>query len=211
MIRFFIVRHGETAWNAGGRIQGHTDVELTKTGLEQAQLAAKRLQNEKIDLVYSSDLKRASVTGEAIASLHSVPVITTPLLREACLGEWQGLTLREAAEKFPKEYEAYSRDSIAHRPPEAERLEEVIARCRQFLDDVIEKHPNSSLAVACHGGSVRGILAAAFGLGPELYRRVRLDNGGITILDITDNRPLLVSLNDTCHMTKQGIGNGADS
>lgn len=210
MIRLFIVRHGETAWNADGKIQGHTDVALTEAGLEQARLAAKRLQAEKIDIVYSSDLKRASVTGEAIASLHNTTVITTPLLREAYLGEWQGYTLQEVAEKFPEEYAAYSQDSIANRPPGAERLEEVIARCRRFLDEVTGKHPESNLAIACHGGTVRGILAAAFGLGPELYRRIRLDNGGVTVLDIIDGRPLLVSLNDTCHMTRQGIGSGVD-
>lgn len=210
MTRLFIIRHGETAWNADGRIQGHTDVALTEAGVEQAWLAAERLRTEKIDAVYSSDLKRASGTGEAIALIHRVPITTTPLLREANLGEWQGLTLKEAAERYPDEHAAYMKDSVANRPPGAERLEDVIARCRRFLDNIQERHPTGNIAVACHGGSVRGILAAAFGKGPELYRQIRLDNGGITILEITDGRPLLISMNDTCHLAKQGIGSGAD-
>jgi len=210
MTRLFIVRHGETAWNADGKIQGHTDVPLTEVGIEQARQAAERLRTEKIDAVYSSDLKRASVTGEAIALVHGVSVTTTPLLREANLGIWQGLSLKEVAEKYPTEHAAYKKDSIANRPPGAEKLEDVIARCRQFLDDILEKHPSDSIAVTCHGGSVRGIIAAAFGLGPEIYRRIRLDNGGITILEITDGKPLLISLNDTCHLSGQRIGHGAD-
>jgi alpha-ribazole phosphatase/probable phosphoglycerate mutase len=210
MIRFLLVRHGETTWNADGRIQGHTDVELTEKGLEQARLAAEKLHIEKIDAVYSSDLKRASVTAEAIAALHSLPVMTTPLLREANLGNWQGLTLSEVAEKYPTEYEAYKKDSIANRPPGAEHLEEVIARCAQFLKETIAAHPDQSIAVACHGGSVRGILAAAFGMGPELYRRIRLDNGGITIIELNQGKPLLEKLNDTCHLSGQLIGSGVD-
>ena len=210
MTRFILVRHGETAWNASGRIQGHTDIELTEKGLEQARLAAESLRNENIDAVYSSDLKRASVTAEAIATIHNLPVITTPLLREAFFGSWQGMNHLEIAEKYPNEYEAYKKDSIANRPPGAEHLEEVIARCARYLKETTAAHPDQCVAVGCHGGSVRGILAAAFGMGPELYRRVRLDNGGITIIEIDNGKPLLEKLNDTCHVSGLVIGSGAD-
>ena len=210
MTRFLLIRHGETAWNADGRIQGHTDVELTEVGLEQARLAAERLRNEKIDVVYSSDLKRASATGEAVAKIHKLPVKTTPLLREANLGRWQGMTMQEVAEKYPKEYAAYSKDSINNRPPDAERLEDVIKRCRRFLDKVTELHPDATIAVACHGGTVRGLIAAALGAGPEIYRRIRADNVAITILHIISGKPLLVTMNDTCHLSTGSIGSGAD-
>jgi broad specificity phosphatase PhoE len=210
MTRLFMVRHGETAWNADGRIQGHTDVELTEIGREQARLAAERLRRERIEAVYSSDLKRASVTGEIIAAIHGLEVTTTPLLREAFLGEWQGLTTQQAAKKFPHEFAAYSQDSISNRPPGAERLEDVISRCAQFLDSVRQAHPDGGVAVAAHGGAIRGIIAAAFAVGPEVYRHIRLDNGSLTVLDISAGGPLLVSLNDTCHLLKEGIGSGAD-
>lgn len=209
MTRLVLVRHGETAWNADGRVQGHTDIPLTKKGLEQARLASEQLKNERFVAVYSSDLKRACVTGEIIAAPHGLPVSTTPLLREAYLGRWQGLTMQEAAEQYPDEYAAYIKDSIANRPPGAERLEEVIARSAEFLKH-IEAHQDEIIVVACHGGTVRGLLAAAFGVGPEIYRRIRLDNGGITILEMNSGRPLLVTLNDTCHLLAQGVGNGVD-
>jgi alpha-ribazole phosphatase/probable phosphoglycerate mutase len=201
MTRFYIVRHGETAWNADGRIQGHTDVELTQAGIEQARLAAERLGRERIDSVYSSDLKRAAATAEIIAAPHGLKVATTPLLREAFLGEWQGLTMQQAAEEFVEEYAAYVSDSIANRPPGGERLEDVIARCSEFLSQAAAEHPAGRVAVAAHGGSARGIIAAAFGLGPEVWRRIRLDNGGLTVLEIDRGRPLLVLLNDTISCT----------
>jgi len=200
MTRFLMIRHGETAWNADGRIQGHTDVDLTEVGIEQARLAADRLRGEAIDAVYSSDLRRAYVTGEVIAEPHGLGVITTPLLREAYLSAWQGLTMQEVAARFPEDFERYRRDSVANRPAGAERLEDVIARCASFLEEATSAYPDGCVAVAAHGGAIRGILAAAFGVGPELYRCIRLDNGGLTVLEMDHGRPLLVTLNDTCHM-----------
>lgn len=210
MTTFYIVRHGETAWNANNRIQGHMDIELTEKGLEQARLAAERLRRERIDVVYSSDLKRASVTGDAIASVHGLDVIRTPLLREANLGHWQGLTIQEAADKYPDEHAAYIQDSIANRPLGAERLEELITRCKQFLSEAVAAHPGEHVAVAAHGGSVRGLIAAAFGFGPEIFRRVRMDNGSLTVIEIDANKLMLICLNDTCYLSGQGVGDGAD-
>lgn len=211
MTRLYIVRHGETLWNADSRIQGHTDIELTENGIQQAKLVARRLSSEKIDAIYSSDLKRAFVTGESINEFHGLTINSTELLREAFLGDWQGLTMAEVAEKYQKEHSDYLKDSIANRPPNAEKLEEVIARCNKFLSDLLANHAGQNIAVTTHGGAIRGILAAAFEMGPELYRRVRLDNGGLTIIDFDrNNNPLLVALNDTCHLFKAGIGDGAD-
>jgi broad specificity phosphatase PhoE len=210
MTQFTIVRHGETSWNAEARIQGHTDVPLTEKGIQQARMAGARLKNERFDAVYASDLKRAYVTGEEIASVHGLDVIPTPLLREANLGEWQGMTLRDVEERFPEQYVEYRRDSIGHRPPGAEKLEEVIARCREFIDMAVKEYPDGKIAVAAHGGSVRGLVAAAFGVGPELYRRIRMDNGSITVFEIRDGEPYLKLLNDTCHLLVEQVGDGAD-
>jgi alpha-ribazole phosphatase/probable phosphoglycerate mutase len=211
MTEFYVVRHGETAWNAEARIQGHTDVPLTPKGIDQARRAGQRLSCEQFDAVYASDLARAFVTGEEIAAPHGMKVVPTPLLREANLGQWQGMTLKEVAEQYPEQHAAYVKDSIGHRPPGAERLEEVIDRCKQFISFAVENHPTGRLAVAAHGGSVRGLIAAALGLGPELYRKIRMDNGSITVFEVTGDRTVLKQLNDTCHLTSENVGDGADS
>ncbi len=210
MTEFYVVRHGETSWNAEARIQGHTDVPLTEKGIDQARRAGRKLADESFDVVYASDLARAFVTGEEIAAPHGLKVVPTPLLREANLGEWQGMTLKEVAERYPEQHAEYVKDSIGHRPPGAERLEEVIERCREFIAMAVERHPEERLAVAAHGGSVRGLLAAALGLGPELYRRIRMDNGSITVFDVVGDRATLRLLNDTCHLTVDKLGDGAD-
>ena len=76
--RLLIIRHGETAWNAERRIQGHTDIPLNDTGRQQARALAEALTDSPIHAVYSSDLQRAEETGRIIAASHDAKVITTP-------------------------------------------------------------------------------------------------------------------------------------
>ena len=203
MISLYIVRHGETMHNLENRVQGHTDSPLTDLGKRQVSAIADKLASEKFTTIYSSDLGRARTTAEVIASRHNLPVHTTSLLREACLGVIQGLTQAEFAEKYPEEYRKWKENSAENRPPGAEKLEEVIERCRQFLTEITEKHQNGEkLLAAVHGGSVRGLICAAFNLPPTFYRNIHTANASLSILDI-GNRPALRLLNDTCHL--QGL------
>ncbi|RYR28515.1 hypothetical protein Ahy_B01g052657 [Arachis hypogaea] len=105
-----VVRHGETAWNADGRIQGHLDVELNEAGRQQAAAVADRLSREpKISFIYSSDLQRAYETAQIIASrCGGLEVIKDSDLRERHLGDLQGLIYREAAKTHPIAHKAFS-------------------------------------------------------------------------------------------------------
>ncbi len=102
MGKWLIVRHGETEWNAQGRIQGHTDVGLSEQGQQQARLVAQRLAGETIDLAYSSDLSRAKETAEIILDGREVPFHTTPRLRERYYGVFEGLPAEERNDRYPE-------------------------------------------------------------------------------------------------------------
>ncbi|XP_055959634.1 uncharacterized protein LOC126655698 isoform X1 [Mercurialis annua] len=104
-----VVRHGETEWNADGRLQGHLDVLLNDTGRQQAAAVANRLSKEpKIAAIYSSDLKRALTTAEIIAaSCGGLEVVEDGDLRERHLGQLQGLVLRDTAKVNPEAYQAF--------------------------------------------------------------------------------------------------------
>ena len=200
MIMLYLVRHGETVYNREERIQGHNDSPLTDLGLRQAEAAADRLAAVPLAAVYSSDSGRALATAEAIASRHNLPVTTSALIREAYLGQVQGLTRGQFEQRYPKEFRLWREDSVAFRPPGAERLEDVIQRCGAFLAQVVSGHDDrEQIAVALHGGSLRGIICAAFGLPPSFYRCIHLSNGGLTILEVGDP-PGIWLLNDTCHL-----------
>ncbi|XP_015576717.1 phosphoglycerate mutase-like protein 4 isoform X2 [Ricinus communis] len=141
-----VVRHGETEWNANGRLQGHLDVELNDAGRQQAALVADRLSKEhKISAVYSSDLKRALVTAEIIAaSCGGLEVIKDADLRERHLGDLQGLVLQDAARVSPQAYQAFiNRRTNQDIPLAVERvsinfISEVYLLCKEFLGSIEE-------------------------------------------------------------------------
>jgi len=200
-VKLICVRHGQTDWNAENRIQGHLDPELNELGIRQAKAVAGALADEHVDAIYSSDLQRAHVTAGIIAERHGLPVVLEPLLREVCLGEWQGMTIPEIEEGYRQEYAAYRRDSVANRPPGAERVEDVIERARLFIEMVLAERPEGNMIVVAHGGIIRGALCYALDSGPSLYRQVRLENAGITVLGFSaDGPPHIYGMNETCHL-----------
>ena len=95
MTTLLLVRHGETDWNAEGKLQGHTDRPLNDYGRRQAQALADRLAGEAIDAVYASDLSRARETAEILGARLGLPVVVDPDLREKNWGSWEGLTSDE--------------------------------------------------------------------------------------------------------------------
>jgi hypothetical protein len=95
MTELLLVRHGETDWNAEGRLQGHTDRPLSDYGRDQARQLADDLATEAFDVIYASDLARARETAEIVAERLDVPVNVDPDLREKNWGTWEGLTSTE--------------------------------------------------------------------------------------------------------------------
>ena len=96
-MRLLLVRHGLTLSNVQGRYTGQSDVSLTEVGKRQAEAVGKRLATEGLNVIVSSDLQRARDTANAIARHHNLPVWNDADLREASLGEWEGLTYREVS------------------------------------------------------------------------------------------------------------------
>ncbi len=102
MSRLLLVRHGITESNSARRFAGYSDVELSVAGYEQVGRLRDRLANEKIDAVYSSDLKRALATAEVISSEHKVDIVTCSELREMNYGDAEGLTFEEISRLYPE-------------------------------------------------------------------------------------------------------------
>ena len=118
----YITRHGETEWNAEGRIQGHTDVPLSERGREQAQMLARRLAGVRIDAAYSSDLSRAAETARVALGERDVPLAFTSDLREYNKGVFEGMTAAEYQRKFPHLFEASMRTTWILRHRKAKRF-----------------------------------------------------------------------------------------
>lgn len=198
MITLYLVRHGETTYNAEGRVQGHEDPPLTPLGFRQAKAIADRLASEKIDAVYSSDLVRATSTAEIIAARHSLSIETTALLRESNLGVLQGMTREEVEERYPKEVCEWRRDPVKYRPPGGETTDQVIGRARQFLDSLTTRGSLTAVIVG-HGGSLRGMVISALSLPIDTYHKLHFSNAGLSVVQLAERRELRL-FNDTCHL-----------
>jgi probable phosphoglycerate mutase len=157
-----LVRHGETDWNRDGRWQGGSDTRLNELGREQARALAGELDGS-IDVLYSSDLARASETAEIVAERLGLEVRLDPRLRERSFGSWEGLTSPEIEERFP---DAHRRWQAGEGPgaDDAEPFDAFADRVSGFLTDVLDRHPAESVLIVSHGGSIRVIHALAAGL-----------------------------------------------
>jgi broad specificity phosphatase PhoE len=153
-----LVRHGETDWNAAGRLQGHTDRPLNDFGRRQAKELAERLAGEGADAIYASDLQRAKETAEIVGQRLGLPVVLDPDLREKNWGNWEGLT---GDERVHVEFEGESTES--HR-------DRVMGAVRR----IVERHPGGRVIVVTHGGSLRRIQAQVNGVAEPV-----LDNCGV--------------------------------
>ena len=149
MTTLLLVRHGETDWNADGRLQGQTDRPLSEFGRRQARRLAGELANEGVDAIYASDLARARETAEIVGERLGLPVVLDSDLREKDWGTWEGLT---AAERDHVEF--------VGEPTEAH-----LERTLRALRRIAELHPDGRrVVVVTHGGSMRRVQTEVLGL-----------------------------------------------
>ena len=152
MGKIVLARHGETDWNIERRYQGHLDPPLNATGRRQSEELAGSLAAERIDAIYSSDLRRALETTQIVGGRLGLPVVTDQGLREVDLGSWAGLTPIEVAERFG---ESAMHDGET-RGEHTERVVEAVRR-------IAARHPEGSILVVTHGGSIRALERAVNG------------------------------------------------
>lgn len=204
MTEFILIRHGETEWNATGRIQGHRSVPLNARGLQQAHAVALRLKSESFDALYSSDLSRAVQTAEAIVQQTGHAIHTDPRLREWDLGVLSGLTRTDAEKQYPNAYAIY-RDSRIHDPvPDGESIFDRYRRMTTCLEDLAAIYPNKRLVVVTHGGPLGDCYYRAMNKPLHLPRDFELYNAGLNLFAIQDGIWTLNTWGDIEHLKQIG-------
>jgi probable phosphoglycerate mutase len=174
MIRYILVRHGETVENAAGICQGHLDGRLSEKGRQENRELAKRLRGEKIDLCYSSPLSRAKETGEEILKHHPVALQTDPRLAERDMGILTG-------RHFPDDYNPMGNY------PQMESLDHMAGRLRSFLAECTGKPGGQSVLLITHGITLVVLLRVLNRLGLENLERETIPrNSSVTILEKED-------------------------
>lgn len=182
--RLCIVRHGETDWNAGKRIQGQIDVHLSAVGHAQARATANTLVNEGFAALYSSDLTRARQTAEATAHLAHLPLNLLPGLRERHYGVFQGLTYAEAEVRYPAEYARHHARDPRFAPAGGESLLDLAARLGESFDAIVRRHAGAAVVVFTHGGVLDVLHRQASGQSLDTPRDFAIPNCGINWIEI---------------------------
>jgi probable phosphoglycerate mutase len=197
-----LIRHGETAWNAAGRIQGQLDVPLSPTGVWQAQRLATRLSPEPIAAVYSSDLTRAALTAQPLAQSLGLSIALDRRLRERHFGIFEGHTLDEIAARYPAELAAWRTRDPHWAMPGGESGAQLIGRALAALQDIARRHAGATVAVVAHGGVLDAAYRHARGLAWDAPREHPMANAAVNRMAAaaTPLRLQVVAWGDVAHL-----------
>jgi len=177
-----LVRHGETAWNAERRLQGHIDIPLNNNGLAQAEATAQNLdrQGHRFTALYCSDLQRARQTAEAVMRRQGLIARHDERLRERHYGFFQGLTYEEAERQHPEFYRRFKERELDMAFPErGESLAEFARRVHEALYEIAQRHPDEHVLVVTHGGVLDIVYRIVSGEPLEAPRKVAIPNAAL--------------------------------
>ena len=190
----YLVRHGQTAVNAGGRLQGRVETELTDLGHQQAQAIAASVPRPA--LVVSSPLRRAQQT----ASYFETEVVVDERWIELDYGDLEGMRISDVA---PATWASW-RSDLDFAPPAGESLRELGARVREACDELVAIASGQDVVVVTHVSPLKAAVAWALGGGDELAWRMFVDVAAIARVAVGERGPTLTGWNDTSHL--RGLG-----
>lgn len=202
--RLYLIRHGQSDGNAEGRFGGHSPTPLSRLGEKQARMTAKALEQERIDVIYSSDLLRAVQTAEPLADRLGIEINKTKAFRERNVGVLEGLTFEESKQQYPKDYYALINRNINHVITGGESYRHLLSRGTRALREIFSAHRGRSVAIYSHTGAICYLtlhLIGAIHRGTVQTPWLVTSNCGINRFEIRGRRNTrLVALNDTRHL-----------
>ncbi len=200
-MKLYLIRHGQTDWNVAGRIQGSTDIPLNETGRRQAERLAKGMERRPVKKVFTSTLSRAYETGLAIGKSQNVPVEQMKGLEEVGYGVWEGMTMDEIQEKYPKELELWYNSPVDVAPPQGESQMQVYGRCGRALEAILAQ-AEGDVAVVSHGATVVFLLEYLLRDNPREDEDIIVGNASISTIDWDPSagKFTLTQLNDRSHL-----------
>lgn len=193
-MKIFLVRHGESISNMTPNIhQGQLDTKLSPKGEEQAKKIAHRLKDHSFDIIYTSDLLRASQTAHAIKEHHPVTqLIEDVRIREKSKGEFEG-----------KERSIYKEDELegdffTRKPPGGENFLEHKERIKDFLDEILHKHEN--VLIVTHTWTIRILLHLLLKVPEHDLKEINMGNTSLYIVEVNEKEAICMLENCMIHL-----------
>jgi probable phosphoglycerate mutase len=188
LIKLHLVRHGQTDWNAAGRLQGSKNSDLTQEGKEQASQLANKLQQYSFQSLISSSSKRAVQTAEILAKKLKLDIEQNDDLREINLGPWEGRFKVEIEKEYPDEFHKFWYQPDQFNLPGAEKFKALQQRGITAISKIIEQNKGKELLIVSHGAMIKSILCHFEGRALEhLWQPPKMSNCAHSIIEFGPN------------------------
>ncbi|HUT11082.1 MAG TPA: histidine phosphatase family protein [Thermoguttaceae bacterium] len=204
----YCIRHGESCYNAQGRIQGQSDVPLSELGLRQSEAVAAALAGEGVEALYASPLRRAMQTAGPVADALQVEIRTDPRLMEVHAGVFQDKLRTDLEQLYPEEIARWQSGDPDFVIPGGESRRQLMHRGHEVFDE-IRRTGHEQVVVVTHGGLLSAALKSLLEIPAEKHPFV-FQNGSITRLEWTDGEVKLHALNQIDHLHQVGFSGRGD-
>lgn len=189
MTQIILIRHGESMGNMVNSFLGHTDLDLSPKGYEQAELLRKHFENIDIDLIYSSDLKRAYNTVKPISDIKNIPIITSKNLREIYAGEWENKQFDDLETIYQNEYDIWKNNIGLAKCTGGESVAELQKRVFEEIRKIAKENDGKTICIGTHATPIRCFAAKCDDVPlEELKNYPWAFNASLSVFEFSNNK-----------------------
>ena len=200
--KVIMVRHGETEWNVSCKFLGSVDIPLNEKGRRQAGYAKEALKDERIDVIYSSPMKRALETGEIIRGNRPLPILEDDGLREICCGKWEGLNGKEVEERYPGQIALWGNHPEKIKIEGGDTFQEVSDRITETFWRIVDSNRGRTILITSHMICLTLLMMRFKGAGiSEIWEVKPIGNAALNIVEVSDdNKVEIISWSDDSYV-----------
>lgn len=200
MTKVYLVRHGQTEWNKKLTFRGRVDIPLNEAGHMEAQALSHALKDKNIEAIYTSPLKRSIETAQPVAKFFHLEIVPVQGLIDINYGDWEGLSFHEVKKRYGDQYKGWEKSPDLIRFPNGETLDEAKERSFRAFKNIAKENPEKSILIIPHRVINKILLCALLNLGSSHFWEIKQDTGCINLIEYAEDRFVLCTINDTCHL-----------
>ncbi|MGL5506980.1 MAG: histidine phosphatase family protein [Paraclostridium sp.] len=200
MTRLILVRHATTDDNIGGNLSGHIDSSISNLGKSQILKLTKFLENEKIDMIYTTTSSRTKLTIEKLAKVKNLDIIQSEELREINFGDFEGINFNIIKERHSDEFKKMIEQGYRYTYPNGESLIDSYNRVCKKVESILNRNEHKTILICTHAGTIRNIISYLIGNTHEYHWNFKIDNASVSIIDIVDGFSVIQTMNDTSYL-----------
>ncbi len=201
VMRFYLIRHGQSTWNKENRVQGHSNPPLSEKGRGQIEKLIPRLKREKIEKIIASPLIRAYESAQMLVKGLGIPCHTQKGLMEIHLGSWEGKTPDEVNRLYNNGYQKWLKGPSKMKIPKAETIVEFRQRAVKAFTEIVASETKERVVLVTHGGILAALISHWLNADfDKILLNIFFENSSLTIAEVINGQVYLTDINDTCHL-----------